>query len=129
MSFEDSFRRINLRTPIKNQSQLADFLGIKQPQISKQKKKNNFPKAWAYQIAKEYNLSTDWILDGEAKQNKSKDDFFLELEKWAKETAGGEDIEWLKRQIEETFPIFKQWKKRKNEKTAKIKNEQKKREK
>ncbi len=111
MCFVERWQRVKKRTNICKYNQLAKFLNVSQQYISKKKKENNFPIEWAYKIAEEYNLSTDWIMKGEAKQNKSKDDFFLELEKWAKETAGGEDIEWLKRQIEETFPVFKQWKK------------------
>lgn len=39
------------------------------------------------------------------------DHFYEELEQWAKETGGSSNTEWLKNQIENFFPMFKEWKK------------------
>lgn len=44
--------------------ELAAFLGISGSSVSGTKGRGNFPLEWARKIAKEYNVSIDWILEG-----------------------------------------------------------------
>lgn len=64
MGFIDAFNRIRLETEIQTQEQLATFLGIKQASVSGAKKRGPFPRAWAEKVAKHYNLSYEWIMEG-----------------------------------------------------------------
>ena len=64
MGFKDAFNRIRLETEIQNQEQLATFLGIKQASVSGAKKRGQFPRGWAEKVAKRYNLSYEWIMEG-----------------------------------------------------------------
>lgn len=64
MGFKDAFNRIRLETEIQNQEQLATFLGIKQASVSGAKKRGQFPRGWAEKVAKHFNLSYEWIMDG-----------------------------------------------------------------
>lgn len=49
------------------------------------------------------------------KKGLSVQDFYDELEQWARETGKSENTQWLKNQIESFFPMFVQWKKRREE--------------
>ena len=61
-----------------------------------------------------YSEHLSWLLTGEhQKKEVSSSPFFVELEDWAKESGGSENIDWLKNQIESAFPMFKRWKERK----------------
>jgi hypothetical protein len=62
--FDQIWQRLQSVTSMKNLSQLAAILGIKQPTISKAKKNGDFPLKWALCIAKVYFLNTDWVLYG-----------------------------------------------------------------
>ncbi len=64
MGFKDAFNRVRLETEIQNQEQLATFLGIKQASVSGAKKRGQFPRGWAEKVAKHYNLSYEWIMEG-----------------------------------------------------------------
>jgi transcriptional regulator with XRE-family HTH domain len=43
------------------------------------------------------------------------ENFYEDLEEWAKETGRTENTQWLKNQIESFFPMFTEWKKRRAE--------------
>lgn len=62
--FEDSWRRVKALTGWGKNKELADFLEISGSSVSGTKGRGNFPLEWAHKIAKEYNGSTDWILEG-----------------------------------------------------------------
>lgn len=115
MEFLNCWERVKEKTDLNKLNQLAKTLNVSQQFVSKKKRENVFPVEWAYKIAQKYDLSTDWILNGGKTENKAKDDFFLQLEKWGKETSGSEDIQWIKNQIDQTFPMFKEWRIRKEE--------------
>lgn len=115
MDFLSSWGRVKDKTNLCKLNQLADFVGVSQQFVSKKKKENSFPIEWAFKVATTYNLSTDWIMRGEGKENRSKDDFFLQLESWAKETTGSNDITAIKNMIDQCLPMFKQWRKRREE--------------
>ncbi len=130
MDFDSIFKRIASKTDLKNQTQLANFLGNKQPQVSKQKNKNSFPVEWAFKIAQHYNLSTDWIMTGKEKtpikEHKKIDnsiDILIDLQTWLNEITCKEPHrkDWFRGTIEDAFPMFKKWRDKK-EKNNKIPN-------
>ena len=64
-NFAAAWGRIKNETNISNFNELSEVVGKTQPSISARKKAGDFPIEWAYLVAKEYNLSTEWILTGE----------------------------------------------------------------
>ncbi|MHB1350075.1 MAG: helix-turn-helix domain-containing protein [Desulfobulbaceae bacterium] len=62
--FDQIWQRLQSATTLKNLSQLASILGIKQPTVSKAKKHGEFPLKWALCIAKIYFLNAEWVLYG-----------------------------------------------------------------
>lgn len=116
-SFNECWERIKSRTPIENYSQLAEIIELSKSNVTKRKDENLFPIEWAFVIARKYELTTEWILTGEESirlEEINQDfKFYEELEQWARETGGSSNIGWLKNQIENFFPMFKEWKKRK----------------
>lgn len=64
LDFVETWERVKLATGLQNISQLAKILNIKQPSVSKAKKKGAFPLKWALSIASGYTLNTDWVLFG-----------------------------------------------------------------
>ena len=64
-NFAAAWGRIKNETKISNFNELSAVVGKTQPSISARKKAGDFPIEWAYLVAKEYNLSTEWILTGE----------------------------------------------------------------
>jgi hypothetical protein len=124
LSFYDVFERIKSSTPIKNQADLAVFLGNAPTQISKQKKKEQFPLEWAYKIAVKYQLSTDWLMRGERPtQNGSnvtvlkKIPFIYVIEEWLDQLVidNPKAYDWFEMEFEIKFPMFKEWKHSKEE--------------
>ncbi|WP_446008562.1 helix-turn-helix domain-containing protein [Candidatus Electrothrix sp.] len=63
-NFTAAWERIKEETNISNFNGLSEIVGKTQPSISARKKAGDFPIEWAYLVAKEYNLSTEWILTG-----------------------------------------------------------------
>ncbi len=121
MIFEEIFDRIKKETGIKNISELAVFLGTTQPYVSKKKSIDDFSVKWAYQIATEYGLSTEWIMTGRGPKKLSEagslnNEYLLMLEEWLNELKAGDPRKeyWFQCTIEETFPGFKEWMQRKN---------------
>jgi hypothetical protein len=121
MIFEEIFDRIKKETGIKNISELAVFLGTTQPYVSKKKSIDNFSVKWAYQVAMEYGLSTEWIMTGRGPKKLSEagslnNEYLLMLEEWLNELKVGDPRKefWFQCTIEEAFPGFKEWMQRKN---------------
>lgn len=71
MEFEHCWKRIQEKTDLKKQTDLASFLEISDNNITKAKKRGKFPKGWAIKIAKAFDLSTDWLLFGEGSVNRT----------------------------------------------------------
>lgn len=63
-NFTAAWDRIKEETNLSNFNELSEVVGKTQPSISARKKAGDFPIEWAYLVAKEYNLSTEWILTG-----------------------------------------------------------------
>ena len=64
-NFAAAWERIKQETDISNFNELGKVIGKTQPSISARKKAGGFPIEWAYLVATEYNLSTEWILTGQ----------------------------------------------------------------
>lgn len=123
--FDHVWNRIKESTDLNNFTQLSEIIGITQGGVSRAKKRNNFPANWAYSLAKRYGLLTEWIMTGEgpkrikeitAAQDKVEAAFLVELEAWANEISGTNNLEWLENQIESQFPAFKKWREEKKAK-------------
>lgn len=118
MSFDECWNRIQKETNIKNLTQLAKIVGTSQSNTTKKKQKGEFPAEWAFRVGQDYNLLTEWIMTGQGPKRigiESEEGYFSDLKKWAKETGQSENIEWMKNQIDQTFPMFKEWRKRRDE--------------
>lgn len=63
-NFGDVWGRVKTATNIRNLSQLAKVLDIKQPSVSKAKKRGVFPPHWILFIAERYNVPADWLFTG-----------------------------------------------------------------
>jgi len=120
LNFSEVWERIKKETGIKNQTQLSELIGITQPSISQKKKENEFPIWWAYIIAKEYQLSTDWLFTGEKPirvetTRERKNSYGMLIDEWLdeikREDPGRE--EWFRCNFEDSFPSFKSWVQRK----------------
>ncbi len=112
--------RVKNELGIKKDKQLLEFIQTTQPTFSRRKIEDNFSIEWAYLISIKTELTMKWILTGRGPKRISVnygDAFFQELQEWAKEMSGTDNIDWLKRQIETTFPVFKKWKEGKEEST------------
>ena len=73
-NFPAAWERIKKETDISNFNELGEVIGKTQPSISARKKAGDFPIEWAYLVAKEYHLSTEWILTGEGSKYSSVSD-------------------------------------------------------
>jgi len=65
VDFDEVWERVTSATELKTQSDLADFLGLRQATISDYKKKNQFNANWAIKICDKFSLSVHWLLTGE----------------------------------------------------------------
>jgi len=63
-SFLDTFARLKEATGARTDTELAHFLGLRQSSISSAKSKKEIPPGWIVEIAKQFNVSTDWLLFG-----------------------------------------------------------------
>jgi hypothetical protein len=64
MIFAGCWERIKKATGMRRQSQLAAFLDISASSVTEAKNRDSFPLDWVQKIAREYDLSMDWILTG-----------------------------------------------------------------
>lgn len=122
MSFAASWDRVKAETPLKTLNDLARLVETSQPNVSRRKKEKNFPPEWAYRIAQEFGLLTEWIMTGEGPKTLSDTGKFHEM------ILQGSLAEWLKERCQEdpnfyrefmaecvaSFPEYAEWlKKRK----------------
>jgi hypothetical protein len=63
--FEEIWGRIKSETQVKSMISLAKTAGTTQQNVSKKKKEKKFPIEWAYKVAQQYGLLTEWIMTGE----------------------------------------------------------------
>jgi phage repressor protein C with HTH and peptisase S24 domain len=62
--FATFFERIKQVTPIQNQSQLAQELGLGRAAVSLVKHKDVIPSKWIFALARAYDLNADWLATG-----------------------------------------------------------------
>jgi len=125
MDFLSVWERVKEKTKMVKLTQLADFVGVSQQFVSKKKKENSFPIEWAFKIAQQYNLSTDWLLTGKTpdqivnfkKSNDYNFQILKELDTWLTELVVKEPhrSDWFQGSLEDAFPMFKAWTKRKED--------------
>jgi hypothetical protein len=118
------WERVTRATDIKNQTELADIVGVKQGAVSSRKKNDIWPEEWAYRIGRRYNLLTEWILTGEGPKNIDeikKDDFSFpilsEINQWLRELVATEPYrkDWAVAVLQDALPLFKEWKQSKEQ--------------
>jgi hypothetical protein len=63
--FNEVWQRVKKETALRNFTQLSEIAGTSQQNISKKKKDGTFPVDWAYKVARQYGLLTEWIMTGE----------------------------------------------------------------
>lgn len=124
-SYEEVWSRVISSTDIKNQTELANIVGVKQGAVSSRKKNDVWPEEWAYRIGKRYNLLTEWILTGVGPKSVAdiasgpqyKFPILSDVDEWLSEIVVNEPHrrDWFKGNLEDAFPMFKEWKKRKEE--------------
>lgn len=118
------WERIRKEAKIKSISQLAKIVGKTQQTVSAKKAQGKeFPIEWAYLVAKECNLSTDWILTGEGDKHVEgkagpENRYIMLLDRWLSKLKEEDPRKeyWFQCTIEETFPGFKEWMEQQNQK-------------
>lgn len=101
LPFSEIWERITQKTEIETQQQLADLLERSQQAISKKKEKDEMPVHYVYTVAKKYNLSMDWLING--KTMGKPEDIFDKMREWA------EAEQVTNAELERRLPDFKQW--------------------
>lgn len=122
-SFIECWKRIQQKTTVKNYAQLAEIIGISKSNITKRKEENVFPVEWAFLVADQFGLTTEWILKGkevhknELKTGKRKFEIFDQAEEWLNEEVKKNPKKeiWFEVEFEEKFQEFKKWKEEKEE--------------
>ena len=87
MAFESCWKRIKNEFGVKNFVQLSEIIGQSTSNIAKKKKKNEFPVEWAYKVAKEFNVLTEWILTGIGPKT------LIDVVQYSENTVNNDDIE------------------------------------
>lgn len=74
MEYDAVIMRIQEKTPIRSQSQLAHYLGVKQSEVSDVRRRASFgidldkpaiPASWLLTLLRKDQLNPDWVLTGE----------------------------------------------------------------
>lgn len=122
MAFSDCWERIRGETDLRRLTELARLVGTTQQFVSRKKKEGIFPVEWAYKVAREYNLLTEWILTGEGPRSYLEFDqtrefdfpILQEIDAWLKGITVKEPqrVEWFSVSFQDAFPMFREWKKR-----------------
>lgn len=123
-SFMDVFERIASVTDMSNQHEIGYLVGVSQAAVSKRKKDDTWPIEWAYIVAAEYGLLTEWVLTGkgpmrlgETIEEKYSMPFLQEVEEWLEGLVAAHPGRktWFIVEFEDKFPMFREWKKRKDQ--------------
>lgn len=64
LDFDSVWKRVRIATGLKTQTELAQWLGIKQSSVSGAKLRGLWPVEWAIRLAESHNISIDWLLTG-----------------------------------------------------------------
>jgi hypothetical protein len=120
MNFDEVWERVKTETGMQHLHELATFLEKKRPFISAKKKANKFETDWAFKIAQEYGLSTDWIMTGEGqktnrnvarKSEEQHHEFIVLISRWFNELINNDPERegWFKYNFIDAFPKFENW--------------------
>ncbi len=125
--FDEIWERIKSETQIKNMINLARTAETTQQNVSKKKKEKKFPIEWAYRVAQQYGLLTEWIMTGEGPKRLGESVTVPDqegsqkgiIEEWvqdvkAKEGHDGRIVMELSLQV----PEFREWYKEKKSKSG-----------
>ena len=63
-SFDSFFKRLQSVSPIRNQSQLAEYLQVGRATVSLAKHKDKVPTNWIFKLSSEFGLNSDWLARG-----------------------------------------------------------------
>lgn len=63
-TFSAVFSRVQEKTNIGTQTELADAVGVRQSAVSDSKKRGSFPLAWAVIISRTHGISLDYLIIG-----------------------------------------------------------------
>lgn len=110
--FEKIWERVKERTDISTFRELAEKIGTRSQYVSDKKRQDDFPLKWAFQIAQEYDLSTDWIMTGKESKKNTENSYTEKLTEWISEEEKREDarrVGEIELQIERALPEFKEW--------------------
>lgn len=101
-------------------TELANILEISQGSLSEIETGKTKPSFKTIEnIIKKTDIDLFWLLTGTRKKEIDQPPgaistpFLAELETWAKEISGQNDLAWLEKQLEECLPTFKMWRERK----------------
>lgn len=97
--------------------QLGEIIKISHGSLSSLENQKSAPSAETLQNLCLYtDIDIIWLLTGTRKNERSNSitaPFLAELETWAREISGQNDLAWLEKQLEECLPTFKMWRERK----------------
>ena len=118
-SFSDIWLRIKNETDLDKISDFAKLVDTTPQYISRKKGKNDFSVEWAFKIAQQYGLNTDWIMTGKGSKRRGAPDpsyennILHEIDRWLTEQIKNEPFrkEWFIGVFLDSFPKFKQWRK------------------
>ena len=121
-SFAECWERILQKTSIENYAQLAEIIGISKSNITKRKDENLFPVEWAFLVAENFGLTTEWILKGKEVQKNElrgkgrKFEIFNDAEEWLDEQIRENPNRkaWFELHFLDSFPGFKEWREKRD---------------
>ena len=111
---EQIWGRIQEATGMNTLKELAEVAGANYQYLAKKIKKGEFSTDWAFKVAQQYKLSTDWILTGEGpiKEGEATEDkYLIMLDQWLREYTGQDKRKraFFELKLEDTFPEYKDW--------------------
>ena len=118
LEFSVCWPRILESTNISNLSELADLVDVSQPTVSRNKKKNTFPRNWAIIIGYKSNIHPEWIMTGkgpirnDTQESSYQNNMLHEIDRWLADLTVNEPFrkEWFIGVFLDAFPKFKKWK-------------------
>jgi hypothetical protein len=119
--FKETLQRIEIAAGIKTMTELAKVVGTSQQYVSKKSKEGEFPINWAYEVAKKFNISTDWIMTGEGPTRKNEateiNPLLVEVNEWLNEGRKHENAEFkilFEQQMIRAFFDYEEWKRKRD---------------
>jgi hypothetical protein len=114
--FREVLERIESVTEIKTMTELGRVVGSSQQYVSKKSREGEFPPAWAFEVAKKYGISTDWIMTGEGPKRINQDveinPLLIDVNEWLNEEEKQKDSNFcnlFKQQMIRAFFDYERW--------------------